>query len=99
MKEYKITFANHSEYLSSDELRNFVNVAVIHNKDINNFTVERLTPEKYVDELVEAYISDYDTFSTLFINIANANLSFVDSVLKLLEHDDLVVAAMYREML
>lgn len=40
--KYKITFENHTEYVDDEGLRNFINIAVIHNKDISNFKVERI---------------------------------------------------------
>lgn len=42
MKTYKITFANHCEYVTNDGLLNFIKIAVINNKDISNFHVERI---------------------------------------------------------
>lgn len=42
MKEYKVTFADYSALYTAEELKNFINVAVIRNKDISKFSVERI---------------------------------------------------------
>jgi hypothetical protein len=39
---YKVKFAD-TEFIYNDEqLRNFINIAVIHNRDINHFTVDEI---------------------------------------------------------
>lgn len=45
MKEeiaYKITFGDYHQYVTNEGLLNFIKTAVIHNKDISNFHVERV---------------------------------------------------------
>lgn len=44
MKEiaYKITFEDHHEYVNDEGLLNFIKTAVIRNRDISNFKVERV---------------------------------------------------------
>lgn len=39
---YKITFGDTRHYVSNEGLLNFIKTAVIHNKDISNFHVERV---------------------------------------------------------
>lgn len=39
---YKITFGDHREYVTNEGLLNFIKIAVIHNKDISDFHVERV---------------------------------------------------------
>lgn len=42
MEKYKITFGDTYMVLNDEELKNFIDVAVINNKDINKFSVERI---------------------------------------------------------
>lgn len=46
---YKITFDNTVQVYNEDGLRNFVGVAVINNKDISKFSVERITEKELHD--------------------------------------------------
>lgn len=41
-KEYKVTFSNTSDLYTAEELKNFINTAIINNKDVNEFSVERI---------------------------------------------------------
>lgn len=41
-KEYKVTFASTSTLYTAEELKNFINAAVISNKDVSKFSVERI---------------------------------------------------------
>jgi hypothetical protein len=42
MEQYKVTFSDTYMVLNDEELKNFINVAVINNKDIHKFSVERI---------------------------------------------------------
>ena len=44
MNKYVVTFENHSVILEEDGLLEFVKTAVIRNKDISSFSVQRLDP-------------------------------------------------------
>ena len=46
---YKITFGDTTQVYNEDGLRNFVGVAVINNKDISKFSVERITEKELHD--------------------------------------------------
>lgn len=96
MKRYKVTFGNRSEYLSDKELQNFINVAVIHNRDINNFAVERLTPELYADDLVTTYCFNYPRFVKLAENLESFNYKFFNEVLWNLRTDSLILEEIYK---
>ena len=39
---YRVTFGDTTEVLTEEELQNFVKTAVVHNKDISRFSVERV---------------------------------------------------------
>lgn len=41
-KKFRVTFGDTSELYTTKELKNFINVAVIHNKDVSKFSVERI---------------------------------------------------------
>lgn len=40
--EYKVTFADTLALYTAEELKNFINAAVINNKDISKFSIERI---------------------------------------------------------
>lgn len=42
MEKYKVTFDTTCMVLTDEELKNFIEIAVIHNKDISKFSVERI---------------------------------------------------------
>lgn len=46
---YRVTFGDTTEVLNEEGLRNFVGVAVINNKDISKFSVERITEKELHD--------------------------------------------------
>lgn len=46
---YKITFGDTVQVYNEEGFHNFVKVAVIHNKDISKFSVERITEKKLHD--------------------------------------------------
>lgn len=39
---YRVTFGDTTEVYTEEELQNFVKTAVVHNKDISRFSVERI---------------------------------------------------------
>ena len=41
-ENYKVTFGDTTEVYTEEELQNFVKTAVVHNKDISRFSVERV---------------------------------------------------------
>ena len=41
-ENYKVTFGDTTEVLTEEGLQNFVKTAVVHNKDISRFSVERV---------------------------------------------------------
>ena len=41
-EKYKVTFGNTTEVYTEEELQNFVKTAVVNNKDISCFSVERV---------------------------------------------------------
>lgn len=56
---YRVTFGDTTEVYTEEELQNFVKTAVVHNKDISRFSVERIdapesseTVQKKVEELL-----------------------------------------------
>lgn len=57
---YKITFDDTVQVYNEDGLRNFVGVAVINNKDISKFSVERIT-EKELHDLQNSHDEEEST--------------------------------------
>lgn len=45
MKKYVVSFGDETWIYSEEQLKNFVEIAVINNKDIANFSVRRITKE------------------------------------------------------
>lgn len=45
-ENYKVTFGDTTEVYTEEELQNFVKTAVVHNKDISRFSVERVGAPK-----------------------------------------------------
>lgn len=41
-EKFKVTFGDTQVVYTEEQLLNFIKTAVIHNKDINNFTVNRI---------------------------------------------------------
>ena len=56
-ENYKVTFGDTTEVYTEEELQNFVKTAVVHNKDISRFYVERVgapkSPETVNNEVKE----------------------------------------------
>ena len=48
MNKYAVTFENHTMVLEEDGLLEFVKTAVIRNKDISSFSVQRLDPNSQI---------------------------------------------------
>lgn len=46
MNKYVVTFEDHKVVLGEDELLQFVKIAVINNKDISSFNVQRISSEE-----------------------------------------------------
>ena len=58
-ENYKVTFGDTTEVYTEEELQNFVKTAVVHNKDINRFSVERIgAPESSESALLERIVKD-----------------------------------------
>lgn len=58
-ENYKVTFGNTTEVYTEEELQNFVKTAVVHNKDINRFSVERIgAPESSESALLKRVVRD-----------------------------------------
>lgn len=56
---YRVTFGDTTEVLNEEELQNFVKTAVVHNKDINRFSVERIDdPESSESALLKRVVRD-----------------------------------------
>lgn len=56
---YQVTFDDTTEVLNEEELQNFVKTAVVHNKNINRFSVERIgASESSESALLERVIRD-----------------------------------------
>lgn len=92
MIKYKISFNNHVEYLSEEGLQNFINIAVIKNKDISSFTVETLTTENYAQELNNTFLFKHnDRFSILCDNLYESSNKFIIEVLYKLKNNNLVL--------
>lgn len=66
MEKYLVSFGDHQEIYDGEELRNFIEVAVIKNKDIHNFKVNRLEAiDVDVDEYGQAsYMYDFKEYES-----------------------------------
>lgn len=47
MKEYKVFYEDTVEMYTAEELINFIKIAIINNKDVNSFKVERIKKYKH----------------------------------------------------
>ena len=54
MNKYAVTFENQFLILEEDELLEFVKTAVIRNKDISSFSVQRIGSEPTRTQIIEA---------------------------------------------
>lgn len=56
---YRVTFGDTTEVYTEEELQNFVKTAVVHNKDISRFSVERIgAPESSESALLKRVVKD-----------------------------------------
>ena len=54
MNKYIVNFEGHTRTLEGDELLEFVKTAVIRNKDISSFSVQRMGSEPTRTQIIEA---------------------------------------------
>ena len=59
-ENYKVTFGDTTEVYTEQELQDFVKTAVVHNKDISRFSVERIGAPKSSESVqkVEELLND-----------------------------------------
>ena len=58
---YRVTFGDTTEVYTEKELQNFISTAVVHNKDVSRFSVERIgAPEssESIHKKVEELLND-----------------------------------------
>lgn len=87
---YRVTFGDTTEVYTEEELQNFVKTAVVHNKDISRFSVERIgapSSETVHKKVVKELLNDSGARALRIVDLANelgptVDAAFIASNLK-----------------
>lgn len=77
---YRVTFGDTTEVYTEEELQNFVKTAVVHNKDISRFSVERVNAPESSELTVEDLLNDCGARAMRMAALANAPGVIVDAM-------------------
>lgn len=71
---YRVTFGDTTKVYTGEELQNFISTAVVHNKDVSRFSVERIgAPEssESIHKKVEELLNDSGARALRIVALAN----------------------------